>query len=286
MKLACVAPILLAGCVTAFAPSASSSTSTSLYGAVGDEVRQARSSYAKPINYQRAGGVIGNDGSAVIPEGPVVAPYGEVGASVNGHDVRGARSSYAKPTNYHFTTSQIPATEGFGRSLSSLQGNSIRDTVNGHDVRGARSSYAKPTNYHFTTAQIPATEGFGRSLSSVHGNSIRDTVNGHDVRGARSSYAKATNYHFETREIGYDGNPRRQVNAASGPFVQQRVSPEFLPHSSTGAGDHSPPAPPAATAAEVAEVLSSPPAAPIAPPAAPMPSSGPPKSFGIGSWKK
>jgi hypothetical protein len=239
MKLACLAPILLAGCVTAFAPSASSSTSTSLYGAVGDEVRQARSSYAKPINYQRAGGVIGNDGSAVIPEAPVVAPYGEVGASVNGHDVRGARSSYAKPTNFHFTTSQIPATEGFGQSLNSL-----------------------------------------------HGNSIRDTVNGHDVRGARSSYAKATNYHFETREIGYDGTPRRQVNAASGPFVQQRVSPEFLPYSSTGAGDHSPPAPPAATAAEVAEVLSSPPAAPVAPPAAPMPSSGPPKSFGIGSWKK
>jgi len=229
MKLSCVAPILLAGYVTAFAPSASRSTSTSLYGAVGDEVREARSSYAKPINYQRAGGVIGNDGSAVIPKAVVVAPYGEVGASVNGHDVRGARSSYAKPTNFHFTTSQIPA-----------------------------------------------TEGFGQSRSSVRGNSIRGTVNGHDVRGARSSYAKATNYHFETREIGFDGTPRRQVNAASGPFVQQRVSSEFLPHSSTGAGNHSP-APPAATAAQVAQALSSPAAAP---------SSGPPKAFGIGSWKK
>ena len=229
MKLSCVAPILLAGCVTAFAPSAPHSTSTSLYGVVGDEVREGRSSYAKPINYQRQGGVVGNDGSANVPRAVVVAPYGEVG-----------------------------------------------ETVNGHDVRGARSSYAKPTNFHFTTSQIPATEGFGQSLSSVQGNSIRDTVNGHDVRGARSSYAQGANYHFETREIGYDGTPRRQVDASSGPYVQQRVSPEFLPHSSTGAGNHSP-ARSAATAAQVVQALGSAPAAS---------SGGPPKSFGIGSWKK
>lgn len=241
MKLSCVAPILLAGCVTAFAPSASRSTSTSLNGVAGDEIRDARSSYATPINYQRAGGVVGNDGSAVLPEAVVVAPYGEV-----------------------------------------------VETVNGHDVRGARSSYAKPTNFHFTTSQIPATEGFTQSLNSVQGNSIRDTVNGHDVRGARSSYASGANYHFETREIGYDGNARRQVNAASGPYVQQRVAPEFVPHSSTGAGYASPPhpaanaheaaAPEAATASEVAQALSS----------TPAPSSGgaPKSSYGIGSWKK
>mmetsp|Transcript_26217 Transcript_26217/g.41169 ORF Transcript_26217/g.41169 Transcript_26217/m.41169 type:complete len:243 (+) Transcript_26217:87-815(+) len=242
MKISCVAPILLAGCVTAFAPSASRSKSTSLYGVAGDEIRDARSSYAQPINYQRAGGVVGNDGSAVIPEAVLVDSYGEV-----------------------------------------------VETVNGHDVRGARSSYAKPTNYHFTTSQIPATEGFTQSISSVQGSSVRDTVNGHDVRGARSSYATGANYHFETREIGYDGTPRRQVNAASGPFVQQRVSSEFLPYSSTGAGDHSPappepvaeePAAPVATAAEVVEALDHTPA-----PAAPI-STGPSKSYGIGSWKK
>mmetsp|Transcript_28910 Transcript_28910/g.41312 ORF Transcript_28910/g.41312 Transcript_28910/m.41312 type:complete len:248 (+) Transcript_28910:62-805(+) len=247
MKISCVAPILLAGCVTAFAPSASRSKSTSLNGVAGDEIRDARSSYAKAINYQRAGGVVGNDGSAVMPQAVVVDPYGEV-----------------------------------------------VETVNGHDVRGARSSYAKPTNFHFTTSQIPATEGFTESISSVQGNSIRDTVNGHDVRGARSSYATGANYHFETREIGYDGTPRRQVNAASGPYVASEYhsySPTtFLPHSSTGAGDHSPaapepvyepePEPPVATAAEVVEALDHTPA-----PAAPV-STGPPKSWGIGSWKK
>lgn len=279
MKLTFVAPILLAGCVTAFAPSASRSTSTSLHGVAGDEIRDARSSYAKAINYQRAGGEIGNDGSTVSPDAIVVAPYGEVGDSVNGHDVRGGRTSYAKPTNYHFTSGEI----GNDGSAVSPDGffvapyGEVGETVNGHDVRGARSSYAKPTNYHFTTSQIPATEGFGQSLDSVHGSSIRDTVNGHDVRGGRSSYASGANYHFETREIGYDGTPRRQVNASSGPYVQQKVSPEFLPYSSTGAGDHSP-APSAATATEVAEALITPPA--------PSSSEPPKKSYGIGSWKK
>ncbi len=246
MKIACVAPILLAGCATAFAPSVSRSKSTSLNGVAGDEIRDARSSYAKSINYQRAGGVVGNDGSAVLPEAVIVDPYGEV-----------------------------------------------IETVNGHDVRGARSSYAKATNYHFTTSQIPATEGFTQSLSSVHGSSIRDTVNGHDVRGARSSYATGANYHFETREIGYDGTPRRQVDAASGPYnpsaFHSYAPATFTPHSSTGAGDHSPaapepvyePEPPVATAAEVVEALDHSPG-----PAAPAASSGPPKKWGIGSWKK
>lgn len=244
MKISCVAPILLAGCVTAFAPPASRSKTTSLNGVAGDEIRDARSSYAKPINYQRAGGEIGNDGSAVIPEAVVVDPYGEV-----------------------------------------------IETVNGHDVRGARSSYAKPTNYHFTTSQIPATEGFTQSISSVSGSSIRDTVNGHDVRGGRSSYATGANYHFETREIGYDGTPRRQVNAASGPYVAS----EFHSYSPASPAPAAPepvyepepepepvyePEPPVATAAEVVEALDPTPA-----PAAPA-SSGPPKSWGIGSWKK
>lgn len=231
MKLTFVAPILLAGCVTAFAPSASRSTSTSLHGVAGDEIRDARSSYAKAINYQRAGGEIGNDGSFVSPEAVVVAPYGEIGQTVNGHDVRGARSSYAKPQNYHFTSGEI----------------------------GNDGSYV--------TQEGVVVAPYGE---------VGQTVNGHDVRGARSSYASGANYHFETREIGYDGTPRRQVNASSGPYVQQKVSSEFLPHSSTGAGDHSPD-PPAATASEVAEALSSTPA---------PSSSGPPKSYGIGSWKK
>ena len=281
MKLTFVAPILLAGCVTAFAPSASRSTSTSLHGVAGDEIRDARSSYAKAINYQRAGGEIGNDGSAVSPDAIVVAPYGEVGDSVSGHDVRGARSSYAKPTNYHFTSGEI----GNDGSAVSPDGffvapyGEVGETVNGHDVRGARSSYAKPQNYHFTSGEI-GSDGSAVTLEGVvvapYGE-VGETVNGHDVRGARSSYASGANYHFETREIGYDGTPRRQVNASSGPYVQQKVSPEFLPHSSTGAGDHSP-APPAATATEVAEALSTPPA---------PSSSGPTKkSYGIGSWKK
>ena len=231
MKLTFVAPFLLAGCVTAFSPSASRSTSTSLHGVAGDEIREARSSYAKAINYQKAGGEIGNDGSFVSPAGVVVAPYGEVRQTVNGHDVRGARSSYAKPQNYHFTSAEI----------------------------GSDGSAVSPAGV------VVAPYG-----------EVGQTVNGHDVRGARSSYASGANYHFETREIGYDGTPRRQVNASSGPFVQQKVSSEFLPHSSTGAGEHSP-APPAATASEVAEALSS----------TPAPSSGgPPKSYGIGSWKK
>ena len=272
MKISCTAPVILAGCVTAFAPSASRPSSTFLNAVNGHDVRGARSSYAKPTNYHFNSGEIGSSGDYAPAQNVAYAPYGEVGASVNGHDVRGAFKSYAKPTNYHFVSGEI-GSDGSAAppAVSYTPSGDVGASVSGHDVRGSWSSYAKPTNYHFVSGEIGTDGADHQTLSSVYGSSIGDTVNGHDVRGARSSYAKATNYHFVTGEIGFDGTPRRQVNAASGPYVQQSA---FVAHSSTGAGNHdAPTAPaPAATAAEVASALSS----------------GPPKSsgWGIGSWKK
>lgn len=67
-------------------------------------------------------------------------------------------------------------------------------------------------------------------------------------------------------EIGFDSGANRRENIPASTYSMPKVSAEFVPHSSTGAGGHSP----AVAAAPSAAVSALP--------------SG--KSYGIGSWKK
>lgn len=176
MKISCTAPVILAGCVTAFAPSASRPSSTFLNAVNGHDVRGARSSYAKPTNYHFNSGEIGSSGDYAPAQNVAYAPYGEVGASVNGHDVRGAFKSYAKPTNYHFVSGEIGTDGADHQTLSSVYGSSIGDTVNGHDVRGARSSYAKATNYHFVTGEIGFDGTPRRQVNAASGPYVQQSA--------------------------------------------------------------------------------------------------------------
>ena len=173
MKLSLIALTTLFSTTAAFAPvKIISATSSALYGVAGDEVREARSSFAPG----------------------------------------------------HFTT-------------IGSRGDGGRAQVNGEDVREARTSYA-PGYFPIIGARSDA----GRS-----------PCNGEDVREARNSYAP---FNIESGrvgnlgEIGTDGMPRREYIPASSPYIMPKTSPEFVPHSSTGAGGHSPAA--SATPTQVA----------------------------------
>lgn len=69
-------------------------------------------------------------------------------------------------------------------------------------------------------------------------------------------------------EIGFDSGANRREYIPASTYSMPKVSAEFVPHSSTGAGGHSP-----AVAAAPSAAVS----------ALPSPSG---KNFGIGSWKK
>jgi len=89
---------------------------------------------------------------------------------------------------------------------------------------------------------------------------------GEDVREERSSYAP---FDVESGrvgslgEIGFDSGESRREYIPASTYSMPRVAAEFLPHSSSAAGGHSPAAPAVAAA---------------------LPASG--ASYGIGSWNK
>jgi len=67
----------------------------------------------------------------------------------------------------------------------------------------------------------------------------REVINGEEIHEERSSYALATNYQHVSGEIGYDSEStqyRRAYTPANEPHSS--VYEQFVPHSSTGAGDH------------------------------------------------
>lgn len=148
------------------------------------------------------------------------------------------------------------------RSPTALHG------ASGHDVRAGSGFW--------TAAGHIQTIGGGRGAPDAG----RSVVDGDEVRDERSCYAPFGGRGSALGEIGYDGSPRRAYVPASGGYRMPKVSvmsgtsteftpphggggghsdvPAFVPHSSTGAGGHSPAAPSGAR----------------------------PASFGLGSWKK
>jgi len=67
----------------------------------------------------------------------------------------------------------------------------------------------------------------------------RQVINGEEIHEERSSYASATNYQHVSGEIGYDRGStqyRRAYTPANEPHSS--LYEPFVPHSSTGAGDH------------------------------------------------
>ena len=123
----------------------------------------------------------------------------------------------------------------------------------------------------------------------------REVINGEEIHEERSSYASTTNYQHFSGEVGFDSGCtqyRRAYTPANEPhssvyepfvphsstgagdhdlhpaqrtYVQEQKTPEFVPHSSTGAGGHDSPQP---------AMISS----------APGSVAGPVKTFAPGSW--
>mmetsp|Transcript_5357 Transcript_5357/g.12169 ORF Transcript_5357/g.12169 Transcript_5357/m.12169 type:complete len:186 (+) Transcript_5357:179-736(+) len=185
MKLSLLALTTLLSTTAAFAPVKLTSTSSSsaLHGLAGDEIREARTTFA-PGHFTTIGSR--GDGGR---------------AQCSGEDVRDARTTFAPG---HFDT------------LGS-RGDGGRSYCVGDDVREERATYAP----------FDIEDGRVGSLG----------------------------------EIGFDSGASRREYIPASTYSMPRVSAEFVPHSSTGAGGHSPAAPAVAA----------------------LPSG---KSYGIGSWKK
>ena len=67
----------------------------------------------------------------------------------------------------------------------------------------------------------------------------REVINGEEIHEERSSYASTTNYQHFSGEVGFDSGCtqyRRAYTPANEPHSS--VYEPFVPHSSTGAGDH------------------------------------------------
>ncbi|KAL7527006.1 hypothetical protein ACHAXR_001754, partial [Thalassiosira sp. AJA248-18] len=120
MKLSIIALAALISSTGAFAPVQTSVRNTALYAVAGDEIREARSSYA-----QHGTGEIGS-GARMTPK-----------ANGNQDCVMGEDVRHARPTYAAHGTGEIGSGE---RMAPKAVGN--QDSVMGEDVRHARPTYA------------------------------------------------------------------------------------------------------------------------------------------------